>query len=262
MDKRSKKNSRCWLSGLAVPVGVALLVARGWASPIDSTTLTQLMIEVQGGEIDQIAATFGVGVGGVLPFTSTVNVTAMTFSYSVGPGAALNGLPLTFSSSAVFDPATDTLTGAGSGQLGTMGFDTSPKQTLTDREKGTDVSDIPIKDKQGNTLGSRHIDSQFFSNGDSTTKEFRTDKDGKKIEGSDKTGTNRYTTTSGLWTYNTTGEDGIVVVSSGLSPLTGGQGSFTTRVTTPEPSSWLFLTSGLAGWIAWRRLLSRRTPRD
>src|SRR5215475_2565867 len=114
----------------AVFVCTVVMVDVGWADPINVTILTELMIEVQGSDVGMLLLSIDQRGSDVIHFTSSVDIMAQTFHFEVIPGATLYGLPLTLSTSAVFDPNTDMLTYTGSGQLGAATFSTAGKQDV------------------------------------------------------------------------------------------------------------------------------------
>jgi hypothetical protein len=121
------------LVGYALMVSVSVL-----STPVsvraDSVQLTELMIEVQGAQVELFAAAFGLVPGTSLTFNSNVDLSAMTFSYSLVPGSTYGGQPLTFSGSAEFNSTTGVLTVAGSGVFDAISFAMPGNQVATDNK--------------------------------------------------------------------------------------------------------------------------------
>ena len=228
------------------------------AAPLNQVQLlTELMIESQGDNAGYLGLMFGPDASSPLVFSSNVDPSGTTFSFSLNPGTTYQGQSLTLSGSGVFDPSTSMLTASSSGMLGSKAWTTSDSETvISNGDKFSVASDSNLFDPAAKAFD-RHRITDLFSDGISVNAGFYTDKDGKKIPGSDFTSTDTWklqNPDAGNWQYaeNAPGL-GFTVASQGFSPINGGAGSFTASVV-PEPSASLLFLGGLGMlWLTFTR---------
>lgn len=249
---------------------VALLLCTGLTKPgragnIPVLLATEVMIEDEAtNDALLIATRFGVDASSPLHFTSIVATNGQYFSYSLDSGSMYQGTPISLTGLGTLSGSTWTISSSGS--LGPMGSATAWSTLGTTAitynaavGSDTDKADADWMDKDGKKIGDVHSDSTSKPSSDGgydvmdTT--YRTDKNGKKVPGSDMK-TNDKISATGDWNMQAVGPIGIT--SSGFSPPNGGVGSFTVGIV-PEPPSAILLLLGAPLVGACRR---KKRPRN
>jgi len=210
--------------------------------PLDVATLTQLMIENQGNDMTLLGLGFGVDPSSPVDFTSLVDATGMSFSFTAVSGSMYKGQLVTLTGNGVFDPMTNILSTTASIGLGGSTFadtgtlDLSAGSNFMQTTELTppmptpffseDMTDDECMEKPG-----FFEDFCYYTNNH------------VKIPGSDYLSV--VSMTGPNWTFRNTGV--FDVSSVGTSPIDGGPGTFTTTLAVPEPSVWALMGLGFAG---------------
>jgi hypothetical protein len=249
------------LAALALLIGIATRPAEAGViftpnfTPTDF--VTEYLMESQGEDAVFVKTMFGTDPHSPLHFSSFVDPTAMTFSFSLVPGSTYKGLSMTLTGSGAFDSSSNTWIISSSGMLGstswsTLGTDVITSDTMTDQGEKSNRDRI---DEHGNKIGDIH--DIVFIDKENPIRDFGTailtDKDGKEIGKPFPIRTIRRRT--GAWNWEADGPD-FTVTSVGFTGPDGGTRSFTTTIApVPEPSTLTLLTLGTVGLIGyrWRR---------
>jgi hypothetical protein len=243
MNNRHFKMSRTWLCGSALITIVSLMPNEGLAGIISTVQLmTELMMEDEGENMAIVGELFGPDKSSPLSFSSNVDITAMAFSFSLDPGSTYQGLAMTLSGSAVFDPVADIWNASSSGTLGSVAWTPSGTYSVTgdpfelssgltgiDNPQFHDYHDLIFYNpKTGESGGTFHFTD---IHGERSTPNFPV---------GDTLGPD------GKWHYEIV-TDTFRVDSGGSSPVPGGgAGSFTTTISpVPEPSGVILLCTAL-----------------
>ena len=218
-------------------------VSSAQAGAIDVATLTQLMIENQGNAMTLLGLGFGVDPSSPVMFTSTVNPTAMSYSFMPVSGSMYEGQDVTVDGSGMYNPTTNVLTTTASIGLGTTLFvdtgtlDLSTGSTYLEATELTPPMPTPffsedMTDDECKTVPGIFEDFCYYTN------------NGTKIPGSNYLSVVSMTLPN--WTFLNSGV--FVVSGTGSSPLVGGDGTSTmTIMPVPEPSTWAMMVFGFAG---------------
>ena len=245
---------------LSSAASLALICASGAISPapagtVDVATLTQLMIENQGNDMTLLGLGFGVDPGSPVKFTSTVDASGMSFSFTPVSGSTYKGQMVTLSGSGVFDSTTNILTTTASIGLGATTFtdtgtlDLSAGSNFMQMTEVTPPMPTPLFFSEDITDDECTEKPGFFEDFCHYTN------NGTKIPKSDYLSVVSMTLPS--WTFQNTGV--FAVSSVGSSPATGGDGDFTTTImSVPEPSIWALMGLGFAGLGLFKIAKSRR----
>ncbi len=219
-------------------VGTRMINTRADDIPIE-LLITELMMENQGENSAVIGALFGPDASSVLSFSSSVDIAAMRFSFSLQPGSTYLGLPITLSGTGVFNAAADQWDAVSSGTLGTTSW------TVSGGYFGPVTGD-PILPPSNFIINPGS--SQFHDLHDLVFVDPATGESGGIMHFTDRNG-NRSTPNfpitdhrnpDGTWEWNVIA-DAFRVSSVGSSPVgSGGPGSFSARISAvPEGSSTL-----------------------
>jgi len=220
--------------------------------------LTELMINNQEANAELIAGIlFGPDSGSPLHFTSNVDPVSSTFSYLLDSGTLYLGLSMTLSGLGAYDSGTGDFTVASSGTLGSKSWTTSGSGVVTSTVTGFSFNyDIDLFDppeKKGDVHGEVDRD---LDTGKSTSKGWLTDKDKKKVPGSDTADTDTYNKITGEWEIDQKPAGGggkYKIHSTGFSPVNGGAGNFTTTISAvPEPYTFSVVGLGVLGLLLYK----------
>lgn len=228
------------------------------ATPQQIELLTHLMIENQGDNAGFLGLMFGPDPGSPLNFSSNVDPSGTTFSFSTNPGTTYQGQSLSLSGSGTFNPSMDVLTLSSSGTLGSDSWTTSGTETITGSgDIISSTANFDLFNAAQQKAGDKERVATLYdrTNGTSVDIGVYTDKDGKPIPGGLFTSTDKYNKATGEWEFKETPAGGLnfAVASQGFSPLTGGTGTFVASVV-PEPSASLLFLGGLSVlWLAFAR---------
>ena len=241
----SMLRSCCSSSAFGILIG--LLVQTSYASTLTTAQfVTEFLQESQGEDAALVFLQFGADSSSPLGFTSTVDVSALSFSYALVPGSTYAGQSITLSGTGIYDPTLNTWALASSGMLGTVPWTTTGTDVITSLDFAFS-SDRDLKDKDGNKIGDVHDDCVVDEKTLLSDCTFQfTDKDGKKV-GKPFPVKDKLVEVPGTWSWNADGSAaGFVISSIGNSPFTGGSGSFTTVISAvPGPASIFLVGAGL-----------------
>jgi hypothetical protein len=219
------------------------VISSAQAGAIDVATLTQLMIENEGNATTLLGLGFGVDPSSPVNFTSVVDPSAMSYSFTPVSGSMYEGQDVTLAGSGTYDPATNVLTTTASIGLGATIFvdtgtlDLSTGSSYVEATELTPPMPTPffaedMTDDECKTVPGFFEDFCYYT------------KDGVKIAGSDYLSVLSMTLPS--WTFLNSGV--FIVSGMGSSPLVGGDGTSTmTIMPLPEPSTWAMMVFGFAG---------------
>lgn len=223
--------SRVWML-LYVGLGV-LASERAVADTIDPLTLTQLMMEDEAQDSILLGSIFGADPASPIDFTSNVDITGMTFSYNSVPDSLYLGQTVSIDGTGSVDGATDTLTISSTIGLGAITFSTDGTIAVNlaaDPKTDSYTRTFPRFPVPGGMANDQECDSLQFSSGRSlATCQYTLN---GRVFGTPFTEADM--NVAGAWNV-TEGTDFVQITSTGFSPPTGGIGSFTTTITTPEP---------------------------
>jgi len=216
--------------------------------PSNVEVATELMIENQTSNAAFIGAMFGADPSSALNFTSNVDPSGNSFSYTLTPGSTYLGQNATLSGTGSFDPSMTVMTFSSSGSLGSNAWSTSGTDTIAPIAGGyTDSSMLALAAPANFNDTHREI-----TIGTVTSKAvgYLTN-NGVEIPGSSFNETDSINPFTGKWRIDwevKSTVSSLIGGSEGLSPAAGGAGAFTMIV--PEPSSivlLLFAILALAG---------------
>jgi len=216
------------------------------AGSIDLTT--EVMIEEQSTDAYFLGGFFGVDPDSLLAFTSFVDPSTASFTYSTVLGTMFLGQSLTLTGSGTVD-GSGNYDVAANGDLGGFLFQILGKEKIIDNGDGTTtvISDDDVNDAEGNKISDKHF-METVTDTTSSGVAWLTNADG-----SEKTGSRRNfkdELVDGEWKTTILPDPSLgsspspIVVSSGYSPPGGGAGSFTTSIMTTEPSQFSLLLIG------------------
>ena len=241
------------LTAIAAPVASATTLTAG--------QLTDLMVENQGDNGEFIALVFGPDASSPLTFSSNVNSAGTLFSFSLTP-TIYRGQSMTLTGTGSYDPTTNVLQLASSGSLGSSSWTTAGTAAVT--FSGSDLNVLTnLNFLNGGVEKSADVHAEGFVRADGTTGGFGfdTDKNGDPIPGSTRVFKDDRQSEIGTWNYRSISDLGFTIDSVGFSTPGGGTGSFTTTIQpVPEPSTMLFIASGVAG-LAIRSIRKRKALR-
>jgi len=219
------------------------------------------MVENQGDNAEFIALVFGPDASSPLTFSSNVNSAGTLFSFSLTP-TIYRGQSMTLTGTGSYDPTTNVLQLASSGSLGSSSWTTAGTAAVT--FSGSDLNVLTnLNFLNGGVEKSADVHAEGFVRADGTTGGFGfdTDKNGDPIPGSTRVFKDDRQSEIGTWNYRSISDLGFTIDSVGFSTPGGGTGSFTTTIQpVPEPSTMLFIASGVAG-LAIRSIRKRKALR-
>jgi hypothetical protein len=235
----------CFSSTVGILMG--LLVQTSYATTLTTAQfLTEFLQESQGEDAALVFLQFGADSKSPLRFTSNVDVSALSFSYSLVAASTYEGQSITLSGTGIYNSLLQTWALASSGTLGTVSWTTTGTDVVTNLDFAY-TSDRDQKDKDGKKIGDVHDDCVVDEKTLLSDCTFQfTDKDGKKV-GKPFPVKDKLVDASGTWSWDADDSPaGFVISSIGDSPFTGGSGSFTTVISAvPEPASLVLVGSGL-----------------
>jgi hypothetical protein len=231
---------------LFILTALAPAVSRGASITLDQL-LTGQMIETEGDYAGFLGLAFGPDASSPLVFTSDVNLSATSFSFSLNTGQTYLGQPISMTATGSYNTSTDILTISSSGMLGTAAWTTSGSETETFDSSGDAIGSSDDNFLQGGVLVYDKVryNIKYYPSGLSTDKGYYTDKNGNYIPGTDFDSFNYNPPPPppppppGTWVYTESGTDGLpfAITTTGITS-TGGTGSFTVLITPiPEPGT-------------------------
>jgi hypothetical protein len=256
-------NSRFTLSALILVCFVATLFRGGpvaYASPIspsdNAALLTETLIEAEGGILLGLGEDLGPDPGNILSFTSAIDFTADTFSFSADPGTEYLGQALIYSASGSMDPTTGDTSYTGSGTLGTSAISETGSGVWTGDPDYPFTDDITIGGVTYSRVGMTHVDTGNRTS--SVTLKNKTT--GKTYSGTDTYNSNggKINYTWGIASDPIPAQGGIKVDATGVIDLDTGLGIFDAVIgpPTPEPATiWMVLSGALV--LGFAPLMSR-----
>ena len=212
--------------------------------------MTEALISSEGGDAALLERIFGPDPSSPLNFTSFVDPASFTFSFLLNQGSTYLGQQITESAHGSFDPNTGVLTATTTGTVGVNSFSITEVETLRNTVSGMDGSGDQIFSMNGVETERRRVTHiRWDKDGHSLESGHFVDEHGHRIPGSDfEDEPDQRSPEESDWDWGTRhGREGVR--SLGSSPITGGAGTFTTTISAPapEPSSLLFLGSGILG---------------
>ena len=249
-------------------MGFAVLLAT-FPNSGHATTLTpgefinEFLMETQVENADAVFVQFGADSSSPLNFTSNVDLSKNSFSFQLVPGSTYLGMPMTLSGAGTFNAVLNTVILSASATLGATAWTTDGVDTITSGDV-VYTSETNFK-REGVKIGDL-TDACTVDEVKNTSDCFytATDKDGGPI-GAPFRGADPWIKVDDpkggkdiRWNENIDGSEfNFVINSTGITPLAGGAGSFTTVISpVPEPSAFFLLGSSLAGILGFR--FSRR----
>ncbi len=218
------------------------------ATPLTAGQLTDLMVENQGDNAEFIAIVFGTDANSPLAFTSNVNSAGTLFTFSLTP-TLYRGQSMTLTGTGSYDSTTNILQLSSSGSLGSTSWTTAGTAAVT--FSGSDLNVLTnINFLNGGVEKSADVHAEGFVRADGTTGGFGfdTDKNGDPIPGTTRVFKDDRQSEIGTWHYRSLSDLGFSIDSVGFSTPGGGTGTFTTTIQpVPEPSTMLFIASGVTG---------------
>jgi hypothetical protein len=147
------------------------------------------------------------------------------------------GEALSISANAVFNSTTDTVTTTSTTTLGAANYTTTATNVidlLADPKTDLEKRDIPPIMIGPYKVNDEEWETTKFPDGRTADKVFYTF-NGMRVPHPPVPSADRYIPLTGAWSFNQV--DTFEVVSSGVSPITGGAGTFTSSIGIPELST-------------------------
>ena len=228
----------------------SLQSARSMNNPPPVQIMTEALMSSEGGDAALIEKIFGPDPSSPLNFTSFVDPAGFTFSFLLNQGSTYLGQQITESAHGSFDPNTGILTATTTGTVGVNSFSITEVETFTNTRGGMNGSGDQIFSMNGVETERRRVTHiRWDKDGHSLESGHYVDEEGHHIKGSDfEDEPDQRPPEEPDWDWGTRhSREGVR--SLGSSPITGGAGTFTTTISAPapEPSSLLFLGSGILG---------------
>jgi hypothetical protein len=238
---------------------VLVAIAIGTLSPLPadakSLTLTEVMIQAQEASLGFLELQFGPDPSSPLTFSTLTDLATDSFFFALNAGSTYQGMNVAMAGIGILDAMSDVWNLESKGSLGGASWTTAGSATVTpDGTGGSGLhldQDLYLAAVKAYDI---HIVATFDADGNSTSTGYFTDKDGKKIPGSDFKDVDR--AIPGRYNWSLFGDTYAIHVE-GTTPETGGVGSFTARLV-PEPASLALFGIGLLGVRTWSL---RRRPR-
>jgi hypothetical protein len=233
---RTSKASLCSLCLLC-----STLVAPSIAQAGDLFITTEVLLEEQGTNAEVLGFLFGADSTSSLSFTSFVDPSGNSFSYSTVAGSHYLGQRISLTGSGTID-ASGNYDVTASLDLGGTLLQIAGKETVSpDGHIVTSEKDETNKDVK---TGDTHYKGEIGQPNDTSkiVEGWQTDAKGEHVSKSDFGGTDKYDKTTDDWVFTIVPNDlqqqnpPPFVFSFGFSPAGGGDGTFTATISTvPEP---------------------------
>lgn len=225
--------------------------------------LPELMIEDVAHNALMLGDLFGPDSSSPLSFTTDVNTSTLTYSYSLNLGSTYLGQSMTLSGSGTFNTAMETLYLTSSGVLGTTSWNTSGTEVVNTTVPGefTVNENLASAGKKERDAHCDDVNFNLVTGTSSCENGYLTDKNGRMIKRSNFTSASDHLAplpdpSYYYMTQYEIGGLGYEEFTTGTTPIGGGAGSFTLTIATiPEPSSFGLATLAvlMAGFYRRRR---------
>jgi hypothetical protein len=215
--------------------------------------IDEIMLSAEQCDAAFLGSVFGPGGTSPLSFTSSVNVSANTFSYTLNPGSTYLGQAISLTTTGYYDATNSIWNWSSSGSLGTTSWNNIGSETIT----GDPLGNISY---EGSLLGftlNVAVDYSTLNFSNVSTGAGILSYQGHDLVTVTETDSRNFVTGAVTWSL-------FSVVfgaqQNGIAPPGGGGGSFDIIIgaPVPEPSSCALLGIGMAGVLGLVR--RRRTP--